>query len=306
MHEVRISSTGHDRITDIAGLAVGNAEDRRARTGTTVVLPQRPATVAVDTRGGAPGSRETDALDPSALVACCHGLVLTGGSVFGLAAADGVTQWLSSRGRGLPIGGFHVPVVPAAVLFDLLNGGDKNWGEAPPYRALGIAAAEAAATDFATGRAGAGLGAVAGDRAGGLGTAAAEAASGFRVGALVAVNSFGPPRDQDMARIPLPKAPLLASNTTIAVVATDLALDKAACRRIAIMAHDGLARALRPIHTPFDGDTVFALATGAVTPPAPAPLTLTIAGTMAADLLERAVCQALEAAARQHPDGGLP
>ncbi len=296
MHEIAVAPTTHDRITDIAGLRVGNAEDRRLRSGVTVLLPDDPAAVGVDIRGGAPGTRETAALDPCALVGRCHGIVLSGGSVFGLAAADGVTGWLAARGRGLALGPMHVPIVPAAILFDLLNGGDKDWGEEPPYRALGIAAAEAAGIDFAVGRAGAGFGAVAGDRDGGLGTAAAEAAGGFRVGALVAVNSFGPPLDDDMGRVPLPKAPLLAANTTIAIVATDLALDKAGCRRLAIMAHDGLARALRPVHTPYDGDTVFALATGAVAPQEPLPLNLAVAGTMAADVLARAIARAVSRA----------
>ncbi len=298
MHAIAVTPTPQDRITDIAGLRVGNAEDRRVRTGTTVLLPDEPVAVGVDIRGGAPGTRETAALDPCALVDRCHGIVLSGGSVFGLAAADGVTRWLAARGRGLALGPMHVPIVPAAILFDLLNGGDKSWGDEPPYRTLGIAAAEAAGVDVAVGRVGAGFGAVAGDRPGGLGTAAAEAASGFRVGALVAVNSFGMPLDDDLGRVPLPKAPLAAASTTIAIVATDLALDKAGCRRLAIMAHDGLARALRPVHTPYDGDTVFALATGAVAPDDPLPLSLGVAGTMAADVLARAIARAIELSAR--------
>ncbi len=293
MQEMKTAPTARDRITDIAGIRVGNAEDRAARTGVTVVLPDAPVAMGVDMRGGAPGTRETEALDPSCLIEGFHGVVLAGGSVFGLAAADGVAAWLSARGVGLPLGPHPVPVLPAAILFDLMNGGDKDWGAEPPYHALGRRAAEAADADFACGPHGAGCGAMAGDRAGGLGTAALRAEAGYTVGALVAVNAFGPPLDQDMSRVPLPKAGLLGGNTTIAAIATDLALDKAGCRRLAMMAHDGLARSLRPVHTPFDGDTVFAMATGAQPLPAPAALHLSIAGTMAADALARAVESAL-------------
>lgn len=295
MQEMRTAPTGQDRITDIAGIRVGNAEDRAARTGVTVLLPDAPAVMGVDVRGGAPGTRETEALDPACLIDAFHGVVLAGGSVFGLAAADGAAAWLSARGVGLPFGPHPIPVLPAAILFDLMNGGDKAWGDRPPYHDLGRRAAAAAATDFACGPHGAGCGAVAGDRAGGLGTAALTAAAGYSVGALVAVNAFGPPLDADLRRIPLPKAGLPGGNTTIAVIATDLALDKAGCRRLAIMAHDGLARSLRPVHTPFDGDTVFAMATGARPLPEPAALHLAIAGAMAADALARAVEKAIAA-----------
>ncbi|GER06081.1 peptidase S58 [Kordiimonadales bacterium JCM 17843] len=252
--------------------------------------------MGVDVRGGAPGTRDTDALDPTCLVNGFHGLVLSGGSVFGLGAVDGVVSWLSERGRGLSLGACIVPVVPGAILFDLANGGDKNWGALPPYRALGIKACEAASRTIEEGAMGAGFGALAGDRRGGLGTAALRSASGFHVGALVAVNSYGPPMDDQFDRIPLPKEGLVGANTTIAAIATDLALDKAGCRRLAIMAQDGLARSLRPIHTPYDGDTVFALSTGAISPPEPFSRSLLVAGAMAADALARAVGKALAAA----------
>lgn len=290
-----IHKSNHDRITDVAGLLVGHAHNHRLRSGTTVILPHKPVVMGVDVRGGAPGTRDTDALDPTCLVTDFHGLVLSGGSVFGLAAVDGVVSWLSERGRGLPLGPHAVPVVPGAILFDLMNGGDKAWGESPPYHALGGAACEAAGLEVAQGRVGAGAGAQAGDRPGGLGTAALVAESGFTVGALVAVNSYGPPLDGNRDQIPMPKAALLGTNTTLAVVATDLALDKAGCRRLAIMAHDGLARALRPLHTPYDGDVVFAMATGETAPPEPMARSLLVAGAMAADALEQAVLNALAA-----------
>lgn len=298
MKDEPVRVTENDRITDIAGLAVGNAHGDAERSGVTVLLPGAEAghafVMGVDVRGGAPGTRDTTALDPSCLVDAFHGLVLAGGSVFGLAAADGVTNWLAAQGRGLALGPCTVPVVPAAILFDLANGGDKNWGGTPPYAAWGRAAASAAGRDFAQGRAGAGYGTVAGDRRGGLGSAASVAAdAGYTVGALVAVNAFGPPLDTDMSRVPMPKPAFIAENTTIAAVATDLALDKAQCRRLAIMAQDGLARALRPVHTPFDGDTVFAVATGRAAPTEPLGRTLTVAGTLAADTLTRAVEKAL-------------
>lgn len=309
MADVAVTQGARDLLTDIDGLAVGHAHDDAARTGTTVILPDPPAVMAVDVRGGGPGTRETDALDPTCLVDRFHGLVLSGGSVFGLAAADGVVGWLSERGVGLPLGPRAVPVVPSAILFDLMNGGDKAWGQTPPYRALGRAAAEAAGGgDVALGRVGAAFGATAGDRPGGLGSASAVTADGLAVAALIAVNSFGPPTDQagghavDPARIPLPKLGFVGANTTIGVVATNLALDKAAARRLAMMAQDGLARALRPVHTPFDGDTVFAIATGGHLPAEPLAATLTVAGAMAADCVVRAIDKGLKAAGAVPPD----
>ena len=180
-------------ITDVAGLTVGNAEDRAALTGVTVVLPEAPAVAAADIRGGAPGTREMDALDPAALVDAIHGIVLSGGSVFGLDAASGAVQWLAERGVGFTFGAGYppCPVVPSAILFDLANGGDKAWGLEPPYRRLGVAAAEAAAPDFELGAVGAGYGAMAGQLKGGTGSASIVADDGLTVGALVAVNSFG-------------------------------------------------------------------------------------------------------------------
>ena len=289
-------------ITDVAGIKVGNASSQKARTGATLVLPDQPAIAGVDVRGGAPGTRETDALDPSSLLGGrVDALVLSGGSVYGLDAASGVTAWLGAQGRGFEIASspLTAPIVPAAILFDLANGGDKNWGETPPYAALGRQACLDAAEQFALGNSGAGLGAKAGTYKGGLGSASALTDDGFEVGALMAVNAFGAPTqpgtgtfwaapfemngefggvasDQAGRMSPAAIDPLVGSkfsgvppapdtprqNTTIGVVAVNAALTGAQANRIAAMAHDGMARALRPIHTELDGDVIFVLATG--------------------------------------------
>ncbi|WP_417450107.1 P1 family peptidase [Kordiimonas sp.] len=289
-----------DSLTDVAGLKVGQAHDADARTGVTVVVPDRPAAMGVDVRGGAPGTRETEALDPTCLITHAHAVVLSGGSVLGLAAADGVTAALSHKGIGLAIAPQAVPVVPAAILFDLTNGGDKDWGMDPPYRQLGIDAVEALSYEVTQGRVGAGFGARAGGVQGGVGSASYVTEDGMVVAALVAVNSFGSAGTEEAANVGavnLPKVGLVGTNTTIAVVATNLDLDKAACRRLAIMAQDGLARSIKPVHTPYDGDTVFALATGAQAISGDLPGTLAVAGTLAADCLVRAVEKAVNTAA---------
>lgn len=315
-------------ITDILGLKVGQAQDPRARTGVTVILPDARAVCACDVRGGAPGTRETDALSPENLVEAVDAVVLSGGSVYGLAAADGAAAWLGARGRGyglspdpaVPVS----PVIPAAILFDLANGGDKAWGETPPYRALGLAAVASAGEDFALGTAGAGYGAMAGALKGGVGSASIFTGDGFGVGALVAVNSFGAvtaPGGRTFWAAPyeiagefgglgsaglaaaaedwgLAKGPGALRNTTIACVATDVALTPAQARRVAIMAQDGLARAIRPVHAPFDGDVVFALSTARQPMPQAADYTVARLGSLAADCLARAVARAaFEAAA---------
>ncbi len=284
-----------DCLTDIAGLRVGHAHDPAARTGVTVILPGAAVTMAVDVRGGGPATRETDALAPHTLVERVHALVLSGGSVFGLAAADSVVLALSQAGIGLVAGPLPIPVVPAACLFDLANGGDKGWAE-PPYAALARAALAAATHPDASGPVGAGHGAVAGSRAGGIGSASVSA-HGLTVGALVAVNSFGEVYAGEPAsgEVPLPKLAraggLAAQSTCIGVVATAAPLTRAQAQRVAMMAHDGLARAIRPIHTPFDGDTLFALSTG----PADGvdPVALALLGTLAADAVARAVRRAV-------------
>jgi len=321
-------------ITDVAGILVGHAEDRDGATGTTVVLAEAPATASVDVRGGAPGSRETELLSLDTLVDRVDAVVLSGGSAFGLDAAAGVMEWLAAAGRGFAVGSslrsplIRVPIVPAAILFDLGFPGRRIWSGEPPYRALGRRAVGAAAKELAQGNAGAGLGATAGRLKGGIGSASVVLAGGVAVGALVAVNSCGSTVRPACGRFwaadlalpgeidPQPAAPdmpfdpedfseckavVAGANTTIAVVATDAALDKAGCRRLAIMAQDGLARAIRPIHTPFDGDTVFALATGVG--PTAAPATLLQLGTAAADCLARAVMRAVTMA---EPLGGVP
>ncbi len=301
-------------ITDVDGIRVGNADDPRVRTGVTVVLPAVPALAAVDVRGGAPGTRETDALNPTCLVAAVDAVVLSGGSAFGLEAASGVTNWLAARGRGFRVGSAVVPIVPAAILFDLLNGGDKSWGEDPPYAALGRAAAAAAGIDFPLGTAGAGFGARAGGLKGGLGSASVLAPDGLQVGAVVAVNSHGnttmpdsacfwgwalarggeagqqhPPQVPPIAEAPEAPAGLVGGHTTIGVVATNARLTKAEAQRVAIMAQDGLARAIQPVHTPYDGDTIFVLATGRWTLPEPGDLALMRIGAAAADCVARSV-----------------
>lgn len=268
---------------------MGNAQDAKVRTGVTVVMADSLSTAVVDVRGGAPGTRDTDALDPTAIDGGADAIVLSGGSVYGLDAPAGVTSLLREQGRGVLFGGVNVPIVPGAILFDLTNGGDKNWGAETPYRALGRAAAENAGFDFALGNAGAGLGARAGAYKGGLGSASAVTDDGFTVGAVVAVNSLGSPlipgtdvfwsfpleqhgefggrrlKGDLSVDLDLPadmKGAAPKQNTTIAVVAVDAEVSAVELKRIAIMAQDGFARGLRPIHTPFDGDVVFAFATG--------------------------------------------
>jgi L-aminopeptidase/D-esterase-like protein len=308
-------------LTDVPGLKVGQADDPQARTGVTVILPDDRAVCAVDVRGGAPGTRETDALQPENLVDAVDAVVLAGGSVYGLAAADGVVAWLGARGRGygLVAGIPKSPVVPAAILFDMANGGDKGWGEAPPHRELGRRAIEAAGLEVALGTAGAGYGAMAGGLKGGTGSASAVTTDGYTVGALVAVNSwgsvvapggrafwaapyelgaeFGGLGAADLRAGPdewgLAKRPVEARNTTIACVATDAALTPAQAKRLAVMAQDGLARAIRPIHAPFDGDVVFALSTARRLLGEAADYDLARLGALAADTLARAVARGI-------------
>ena len=315
-------------ISDVDGIRVGNAEDSRAHTGVTVVLADEPAVAAVDVRGGAPGTRETDALQPASLVEHVDAVVLSGGTVFGLDAGSGVAQWLAARQKGFPLGDIRVPVVPAAILFDLANGGDKNWGEMPPYRALAMQACDAAATEFALGNAGAGLGAVAGALKGGLGSASAVFDDGVQVGAVIAVNAVGsavipgtetlwawaaerdgefgaaggPPRVMpDWTVNALRAGPRPGRNTTIGVVATNARLSRAELGRVAIMAHDGIARAVRPAHTPFDGDTLFSLATGRKE--IDGAIDVARIGAQAAECVERAIGRAVYAA---EPLGDIP
>jgi L-aminopeptidase/D-esterase-like protein len=298
-------------LTDVPGLTVGNAEDHKARTGVTVVLAEPASMAAVDVRGGAPGTINTEGLALGGLIREVHGLVLAGGSTFGLEAATGVMAWLAARGRGFGDWGPPIPLVAGAILFDLVNGGDKDWGTNPPYRALALAAADAAGPGFALGNAGAGLGAVAGPLKGGLGTASAfDPTTGVTIAALVAVNPVGGvtipgsptfyawhlEQEGELGGQPSPSAATghafetkggIGQATTIGIVATDAALDREDLQRLAIMAQDGFAYAIRPIHSPFDGDTILAVAT-AVTPQPRADLLVRL-GAIAADVTARAV-----------------
>ncbi len=329
-------------ITDIGGIRVGHYQrlDPDASMGSgwacgvTVVLTPPGTVGAVDCRGGAPGTRETDLLDPANTVRFVDAVLLAGGSAYGLAAADGVMRWLEEHERGVAMDGGVVPIVPGAVIFDLPVGG---W-DCRPTAEFGYLACTAASGGedgaIAVGTVGAGVGARAGVLKGGVGTASTALPSGVTVGAVAAVNSAGevvdritglpwmvdlttefaltpPPAEQidAFAQLPSASSPLdNPLNTTIAVVATDAALSPAGCRSVAIAAHDGLARTIRPAHTPLDGDTVFALATGAVevvppvgAPPVPAAFSpetrlATEVGVAAADCLARAVLVAVLAA----------
>jgi L-aminopeptidase/D-esterase-like protein len=286
-----------DRFTDVPGLSLGHAHDAIINTGVTLILPDAPVVMAVDVRGGGPGTRETDALDPENLVERVHGLALSGGSVFGLAAGDELVTLLSAAGHGLAIapGLPTLPVIPAAILFDIANGGDKNWGAEPPYRRLTREAFTTPGPDI-SGRIGAGYGARAGSRQGGIGSVSAILSSGHRIGALIAVNSFGEvyPGAPPDGPVAMPKNGIGGRrNTSIGAIATDAPLTRAQARRVAIMTHDGLARCIRPIHCPFDGDCLFVLSTAATTGNGSDPHALTEIGTIAADLVARAVRRAV-------------
>jgi L-aminopeptidase/D-esterase-like protein len=276
-------------ITDVPGLRVGNAEDYRIKTGTTVLVGDRPFLASVDVMGGSPGARETDLLAPDKLVEGVDALFLSGGSAFGLDAGSGVMDGLRRLGRGVRVGPATIPIVPGAIIFDLINGGDKDWAD-NPYRALGQRAFAAASAEFALGTAGAGVGATTANLKGGLGSASLRLANGSMVGALVAANPTGSVtignRAQfwaapfeldeefgglggfagtvDFAETALTKRDRMSAlaNTTIAIVATDVRLGKAQLKRLAVAAQDGMARAIAPSHTPVDGDLVFALSTG--------------------------------------------
>ncbi len=276
-------------ITDVPGLLVGNAQDARLKSGVTVLTADAPFIASVSIVGGAPGTRDVALLEADKTVQMVDALVLSGGSGFGLDAASGVTEGLRAQGRGFAVGPAKIPLAPSAILFDLLNGGEKDW-DRNPYAALGLAAYRNAGEGFDLGSIGAGCGALTGQLKGGLGSASVVLESGITVGALVAVNPFGCVTAPDAPQFwaaPFEVAgefgnkgpvfgldPLAApqsrkmeafnsrGNTTIAIVATDAALTKPQAKRVAMAAHDGLARAIVPSHTPVDGDLVFAAATG--------------------------------------------
>lgn len=312
-------------ITDIPGVRVGNAQDERVVSGVTAIIFDAATTASCVTRGGAPGTRDTTFLEPEMTAPGADAIVLSGGSLFGLDAAGGVVSYLRGQGRGLRIGSANVPLASQAITFDLLNGGDKNWGRMPPYWELGWQAAERAAPGpFPLGSVGGGLGATTATLRGGLGSASCETPSGFRVGAIAVVNAVGtatighgphfwaapyersgefgglgwpPTISEDHLRLRTKGG--APPSTTIALVATDARLAKTETRRLAIMADDGLARAIRPAHAPMDGDTVFAVATLAK-PMRDGLADLTEIGAAAADCLARAIARGVYEAAPAH------
>lgn len=316
-------------ITDVAGLKVGNASDPRVATGVTAVVFDAPATASVAVLGGGPGGRETDLLSPEMTVEQVDAILLSGGSAFGLAAADGAMIELAARGRGFAVGDARIPIVPQAICFDMMNGGDKNWGDAPPYRQLGRQAVATADLDFLLGSHGGGLGATTANLKGGLGSASAVTGSGHTVGAIVVVNAIGSvlvndgphfwaapfERDGEYGDLGWParvsaanlKTPLkgVVANTTIALVATDATLSKAQAKRIALSAHDGFSRAIRPAHTPLDGDIVFGASTGRRALGDPV-MELTELCICAADVMARAVARGAHAATALPFPGALP
>ncbi|NGO62075.1 P1 family peptidase [Rhizobium daejeonense] len=276
-------------LTDIDGVSVGHATDLALGSGVTAIVFDEPAVASGTVLGGAPGGRETALLDPSMVVEAVDALVLSGGSAFGLDAAGGVQAGLRSIGRGFQVGNARVPIVPQAILMDLLNGGNKDWGLQSPYRDMGYEAFKAAAKGpFELGTVGAGTGATTATVKGGLGSASAETSSGHRIAAIVAVNAMGSatigtgphfwsaPFEQDgefggngmpqtftASDIALRAKGVNLTATTIGAVVTDAVLTKAQAHRLSITAHDGLARAVLPAHLPADGDTIFAAATRA-------------------------------------------
>ena len=316
-------------ITDVPGLRVGHAQDARLGSGATAIIFDAPAVAAVDVRGGAPGTRETDLLDPGMLVEHIDAIALSGGSAFGLEAASGVQAWLREQGRGFAVGPARVPIVPGAILFDLTHAGDKAWGRFPPYRDLGYAAAAAAGLDVALGSVGAGLGATTRSLKGGIGSASARL-DGITIGALAAVNAAGSvvvgdgpwfwaaPFEVDKEfggrgfPSPLPAGALeprtkgaARQNTTLVVVATDAGLTKSQAKRLAVMAQDGLALAIFPVHTPVDGDIVFAAATGN-RPLAEPTRDLIRLGAAAMQVVARAIARAVYAATALPGDPACP
>ncbi|WP_417262888.1 P1 family peptidase [Celeribacter sp.] len=314
-------------ITDVRGVLVGNAASPTLKSGVTVLTSDTPFTASVSVMGGAPGTRETDLLAPDKLVDRVDALVLSGGSAFGLEACGGVAEALRRAGRGFQAGTMSVPIVPGAILFDLMNGGEKDWTQ-NPYRELGEAAYRNAATTFDIGTEGAGYGALTGTLKGGLGSASARVGE-ITVGALVAVNPVGsvtPENSRHFWAAPFEQsgefgglgadpssghsgapfghkiAALQQTNTTIAIVATDAKLTKAECYRLSVAAHDGIARAIVPAHTPFDGDLVFGLSTGIVDLPEDRATTLAHIGAVAATSLARAIARGVHAARAEAGD----
>ena len=317
-------------LADIPGLRLGQAHDTALASGVSVVLFDEPATVGTSALGGASAGRDLAALAPDATVETVHALVLSGGSGYGLDAASGVQAWLRARGIGFRLGAALIPIVPQAICFDLLNGGDKDWGRYPPYRELAYTACEDAGARVALGSVGAGYGATTVDLKGGVGSASVRLASGHMVAALAVVNAVGSTLIEggphfwaggleigdEFGGLGWPLTPPGARHrphwkggpqpgTTLAIIATDAALTKAQATRVAIAANDGLARALDVTHAPFDGDTIFAAATGA-RPLADPVQDLTMIGAMAANVLARAIARGVFTATSLPHEGALP
>jgi L-aminopeptidase/D-esterase-like protein len=320
-------------LTDIAGVRVGHAEDAKVASGVTAILFDQPAVAAIDVRGGGPGTREGSLLDLASTQDRVDAIALSGGSAFGIEAGGGVQAWLAEQGRGLRVREAVIPLVPGAILFDLLNGGDKAWGRFAPYRDLGYAAAVSAGTDFALGSAGAGFGATTATFKGGLGSASAVTSSGVTVAAIIAVNAVGsatvgdgpwfwaapfeengefgghglpPAFTPDMLKMRIKGGPAAneRENTTIGVVVTDAVLTKPQAKRLAMIAHTGFARALYPVHAPTDGDVLFAAATCAK--PIEPVVGLTELGTVAANVVARAIARGIYSATALPFPGALP
>jgi L-aminopeptidase/D-esterase-like protein len=321
-------------LTDITGVRVGHADDARIASGVTAIVFDRPAVAAIDVRGGGPGTREEAVLALENTVETVDGIALSGGSALGLDAAGGVQAWLAEQGRGLRVREAMIPIVPGAICFDLLNGGDKAWGRFPPYRDLGYAAAASATSgDFALGSVGAGMGATTANFKGGLGSASAMTSTGALVAAIVVVNAVGvttigdgpwfwaAPFERggefggrglpasftsDMLALRLKGGPVAnaAENTTLAVVVTDAVLTKPQAKRLAMIAHTGMARAIYPVHAPLDGDAVFAAATGEKA--IDAVYGLTELGAVAANVLSRAIARGVFNATALPFAGALP
>jgi L-aminopeptidase/D-esterase-like protein len=317
-------------LTDIAGVLVGHADDAALASGVTAVLFDAPAVAAIDVRGGGPGTREGSLLDVANTVERIDAIALSGGSAYGLEAGGGVQAWLAEQGRGLRIREAVIPIVPGAICFDLLNGGNKAWGRFAPYRDLGYAAAAAATTNFALGSVGAGLGATTANFKGGLGSASAVTPDGIKVAAIAVVNAVGtvtvgdgpwfwaapfeidgeaggrglpPTFTPDMLTMRLKGGPgaTAVENTTLAVVVTDAILTKPQAKRLAVIAQTGFARAIYPVHAPLDGDVVFAAATGEK--PVDPLFGLTELGMVAANVVARAIARGVyEATALPFPD----
>ena len=320
-------------LTDISGVRVGHADDRALASGVTAVVFDHPAVAAIDVRGGGPGTREGALLDLANTVERIDAIALGGGSAFGLDAGGGVQAWLAEQGRGFAVRGAVIPIVPGAIMFDLLNGGDKAWGRFAPYRDLGYAAAAAASATFALGSVGAGLGATTANFKGGLGSASAATQAGVKVAALAVVNAVGsvtvgdgpwfwaapfevdgefggrglPPAftpDMLAMRIKGGAAATSAENTTLAVVVTDAALTKPQAKRLAMIAQTGFARAIYPVHAPLDGDVLFAAATGEK--PIEPLAGLTELGMVAANVVARAIARGVHQATALPFLGALP